>query len=70
MEKRIKYLESRFPKGEARQELEAKYQKQFKKYAFYMGNGIYQWMGLFSTDTRELFLMGILALEGISFKTS
>jgi hypothetical protein len=35
-----------------------------------MGNGIYQWMGLFSTDTRELFLMGILALEGISFKTS
>ena len=34
-----------------------KYFNIFSKQAMYMGNGIYCIAGLYSTDTRELFLM-------------
>jgi hypothetical protein len=64
----IVYLESKFPKGK-RQEIEDKYFDKFSKYATYIGNGIYQWLGFHSTDTRELFLMGCLHSEKIKFKT-
>lgn len=62
---RIKYLESKIPK-----ELDsnAKYGKNFGKYARYMGNGVYSWKGLISTDTREMFLLGVLISEGVEFK--
>lgn len=30
-----------------------------------MGNGVYEWRGQYSTDTRELFLLGIAVVEGI-----
>jgi len=49
---RIKYLETRL--GATRKEREAKeakYQENFNKYARYMGNGVYSWMGILSDDT-------------------
>lgn len=64
----VQYLESRFPKGKQK-EIEDKYFDKFAKYATYQGNGIYQWQGFLSTDTRELFLMGCLFSEKIKFKT-
>jgi len=65
---RIKYLETRL--GATRKEREAKeakYQENFNKYARYMGNGVYSWFGILCDDTRELFLMGVLRKENISF---
>lgn len=40
-------------------EIEWKYQDRFNREARYMGNGIYSISGLYSTDTRELYLMFI-----------
>jgi hypothetical protein len=34
-----------------------------------MGHGVYQWMGMVATDTRELFLMGCLRKKGIGKKS-
>jgi len=69
MNDRIKYLESRLGKTKAeREKLEKKYQSNFEKYARYMGNGVYTWKGIYTNDTRELFLMGVLRQEGITFK--
>jgi hypothetical protein len=62
---RIKYLESKLPKD---LDYDLKYGESFAKYARYMGNGVYSWKGLFATDTRELFLIGILRSEGVKFK--
>lgn len=33
-----------------------------------MGNGVYSWMGTVASDTRELFLVGVLRSKGIKFK--
>lgn len=63
--KRIAYLEGKLPKGK---DLEKKHQKTFEKQAQYLGNGVYSWAGVYSTDTRELFLMGILGIEGIKYR--
>ena len=62
---RIMYLESKLPKGI---DFNEKYGKNFDKYARYMGNGVYSWKGLLATDTRELFLLGVLRSEGVEFK--
>ena len=64
--KRIKYLESLLPQPEV--DIEPKYRKEFEKFARYLGNGIYSWMGIYSNDTRELWLMGVLAREGIEYE--
>jgi len=63
---RIEYLESLLPMSEDK--LEEKYLKGFEKYATYTGGGTYQWQGLRSSDTRELWLMGVLWKERIEFK--
>jgi hypothetical protein len=66
---RIKYLEGRLGKtAKERKAIEDKYFDRFSKYATYKGNGVYEWRGILSTDTRELFLMGALRQENISFK--
>lgn len=62
MDKRIKWLESLIPKGV---DIDKKYFDRFAKYACYMGNGVYQHRGIYSTDTRELFLITSLMQEGI-----
>ncbi len=67
-EKRISYLESKLPVPE--QELVDKYWSGFEKYATYMGGGVYSWNGFLSTDTRELWLMGILHRMNVKFKMS
>lgn len=66
-ERRITYLESKLPK---KVDVEKKYRKNFNRAACHKGNGIYEWAGCYSTDTRELFLMGVLGCEGIKFKQS
>jgi len=67
-EKRIEYLESILPK---KVDVEKKYRKRFNKEARFVGNGVYSWGdGIFSTDTRELFLIGVLTGEGIKFRKS
>ncbi len=65
---RRKYLETRLGANRKERELkEAKYVDSFNKHAQYMGNGVYTWRGILSDDTRELFLMGVLRQENISF---
>ena len=63
---RIKYLEKKLPKPEA--ELNEKYWDKFKKEGKFLGNGVYEWCGQYSGDTRESWLMGVLICEGINFK--
>ncbi len=58
-ESKIKSLEKRVS-----QKVEAKYRKKFEAQCRHIGNGIYMWAGQYSTDTRELFLLGCLACEG------
>lgn len=65
MTERIKYLESKIPSD---LDYEAKYYNNFAKYATYIGNGVYTWRGIHATNTRELFLMGVLKMEKIKFK--
>lgn len=65
MEERIKYLESLIPEGVDINEL---YFQNFSKFAQYMGNGVYSYRGLHSTDTRELFLMTSLSRLNIKYK--
>ena len=65
-EQRIEYLESLLPTKES--ELEKKYYSKFEKYATYLGNGVYQWMGIVSSCTRELWLMGVLHWEKIEYE--
>lgn len=67
MEERIEYLESLIPK-DREDEIEKKYRSRFTKGAQYMGNGVYSWMGIVSTNVRELYLMGVLRSENIKFK--
>jgi hypothetical protein len=62
MNKRIEWLESLIPEGV---DIDEKYFDRFAKYARYMGNGVYQYHGMYSTDTRELFLITSLLQEGI-----
>jgi hypothetical protein len=65
MEERIKYLESLIPKET---NIEEKYYNNFSKYAQYMGNGVYSYRGIASTDTRELFLMTSLRQLGVNYE--
>ena len=44
---------------------EGEYRNNFNNYARYMGNGVYSWKGIYSTDTQELYLLGVLHSEGI-----
>ena len=49
-------------------EMEKKHFDKFSKRAGYIGNGIYRILDdLYSTDTRELFLMYCARQEGIEF---
>lgn len=59
------YLLSKIPKG---LDYDTKYHDNFKKYARYMGNSIYTWKGIYASDTRILYLTGVLRSEGITFK--
>lgn len=60
----IKKLEKKISK-----EQEKKYEKKFERNARFMGNGVYSVPGsnLYSTDTRELFLMFVAVHENIKF---
>lgn len=50
-------------------EMEEKHFDTFSKRAGYAGNGIYRvFDDLFSTDTRELFLMYCARMEGLNFE--
>ena len=60
-------LLKKFPSVEERLKLEEKHEKNFEKYARYMGNGVYSWKGINAVDTRQLFLLGILAHERIYY---
>ena len=66
MADRNSYLESLLPIDEDL--LRAKYLNEFNKYATYTGNGTYHWLGIRATDTRELWLMGILFKEGVKYE--
>jgi len=62
---RENYLLSKIPKG---LDYDSKYGDNFNKYARYMGNGVYSWKGIHATDTRILFLTGVLISEKVHFK--
>jgi len=58
---KIKYFESKISR-----DLEEKYRPKFEKYACYISKyDGYEWRGLIGTDTRELFLRGIILFEKI-----
>jgi hypothetical protein len=63
MEEKIAVLESQITDA-----MEKKHWNQFEKQSGYKGNGIYEWRGQYSTDTRELFLLGIAVVEGIEIE--
>jgi len=65
MEKRIAYLESLVPKDV---DINKLYYPNFAKFANYLGNGVYSYRGIHSTDTRELFLMTSLRQLKIKYK--
>lgn len=50
------------------QESQDKFYKRFERQACYMGNNIYSITGLFSTSTRELFLMFCLQQEDVEME--
>ena len=54
--------------GKITKEMEDKYFPKFEKQSRYMGNGIYSMADLYSTDTRELFLMFVAQRENIKKK--
>lgn len=62
---RIQYLESLIPKDI---DINEKFYDKFSKYAQYMGNGVYSYRGIHSTDTRELFIMTSLRQLDIKYK--
>lgn len=51
-------------------QMEERYFPKFEKQARYLGNGVYSIpaTNLYSTDTRELFLMFAACQEGINFE--
>jgi len=51
-------------------EMENKYFPKFERQAAYLGNGVYSIpaTNIYSTDTRELFLMFVAIHENIPFK--
>jgi len=49
-------------------EMEEKHFDLFGRQARYLGNGIYSVSNVYSTDTRELFLMYCAIREGIEFE--
>jgi hypothetical protein len=51
-------------------EMENKWYNKFSKQAQYMGNGVYgiPMAHIYSTDTRELFLMFVAINENIKYK--
>jgi hypothetical protein len=65
MKNRIKYLQRLVPKDI---DINEKFYKNFSKYAQYMGNGVYEYKGILSTDTQELFLMASLSQLRIPYK--
>ena len=65
MKNRINYIESKLPKEV--KDFNGNIVTIEEKYARYEGNGVYQWKGLRTTDTAELFLIGVLKSENISF---
>ena len=65
MTERINYLMGLIPED---LDYDTKYRSEFNKFARYMGNGVYQWNGIYSSDTAELFLMGVLSREGIEYE--
>ena len=63
---RIEYLEGLLPPKQW-EVIDKKYRAKFEKQATYRGNGVYEWGGNFSQDTRELYLMGVLGAEGVKY---
>ena len=68
MEGRIERLGKKL--GKTPVEMEAKHEKMFERQAMYLGGGTYEWCGVYSTDTRELFLLGVLIREGQPLKNN
>lgn len=60
-------IDSKLP--ESYEHYEKKYVNNFENWATFLGNGVYQWRGIYHSDTRILFLIGILKCEGIDPET-
>lgn len=59
----LEKLENRNGRKQITPALENKWKDIFDRQAMYRGNGTYSIAGLYSTDTRELFLMFICQQE-------
>jgi len=65
-ELRYQYLIDLQPQSE--QETHDKYWEQYKKECKFEGPNMYRWGHMYSNDTKELFLMGVLVREGVKFE--
>ena len=65
-ELRYKYLENLLPFSD--EEMDKKYYEKFKKEARFVKNNLYTWDGIYASEVRELYLMGVLLREGIHFE--
>ena len=72
MERREKYLMGLLEKHNIDEDGSLKpnhrtYHEAFEIQARYLGEGVYQWCGAMATDTRILFLKGILNMNEIPY---
>ncbi len=63
---RYKYLIDLQPDTE--QKMYDKYWETFKKECKFKGPELYNWGHIYASETKELFLMGVLVREGIKFE--
>ena len=62
----IERLEKLLPEPEA--VYEKKYKKAFESQAARVGEGVYEWAGVYAHDTRLLWLRGVMGIEGIPYE--
>ena len=65
-ELRYKYLLNKFPDTEER--MKEKYWGDFLKRAHFVSAGLYKWHTVYASEPRELWLVGVLKLEGIEYE--
>lgn len=63
---RYKYLLDKFPQSE--EVMKEKYWKDFKKRAHFVSVNLYKWGSVYASEPYELWLCGVLTLEGIRYE--
>jgi hypothetical protein len=65
-ELRYKYLLDKFPDTE--ENMVKKYWADYTKRAHFVSVNLYKWRTVYASEPRELWLCGVLTLEGIKYE--